>query len=125
MIRLPRPRFPRGFLTRQHGPQAIQIGDHAAIDVFVKGKQPRLVTEELADGDRLLALLREFRPVPADRRFVIKPAAGMGEGHRHRGEPLGGGPDEDHGVLLPQLARPLVPNASPEVDHFLGAGSGR
>src|SRR5206468_7177866 len=71
MIRLPRPRLPRGFLTRQDDRKAIEVGDYAPIDGLVKGKQPSLVTEELADRDLLLRLLCELRPVPAYRRLVF------------------------------------------------------
>ena len=63
VIRLPRSGLPRGLLTRQHDRQAIEIGDDAAIDRLVEREQPRLVRQELADGDSLLALLRELRPV--------------------------------------------------------------
>lgn len=51
-------RFPRGFLTRQHDRQAIEVGDDAAIDGLVEREEPRLVCQELADGDSLFALLR-------------------------------------------------------------------
>jgi hypothetical protein len=82
------------------------------------------VSQELADGDLFLALLRELRPVPADRRFVVDPAARMGNGQRHRRQALGGRVDEDHGVPLPRLARRLVSDAAPHVDDLFASEVG-
>ena len=75
VIGLTRARFPRGFLTSEHDRQAIQVGDHAAIDGLIEGEQPRLVREELADRDPLFALLRELGPVRGDSLFVVEPAS--------------------------------------------------
>ncbi len=119
MIGLTRPRLPCRLLTGEHDRQAIQIGDHAAIDGLIEGEQPRLVREELADGDLLFALLRELGPVPGDPLFVVEPAAGVGDREGHRGQALGGRVDEHHGVPLPRLACPLVANTAPEVDDLL------
>ena len=121
VIGLTRPRFPCRLLASEHDRQAIQIGDHAAIDGLIKGKQPRLVGEELADSDLPFALLRELGPVSGDSLFVIEPAAGMGDRQGHGGQALGGRVDEHHGAPLPRLACPLVPNTAPEVDDLLAA----
>ena len=121
MIRLPRSGLPRGFLTRQHDRQAIEIGDDAAIDGLVDREQPCLVCQELADGDALFALLRELRPVRAHAFFVVEPAARVGDGERHRGQALGGRVDDHHRVLLPRLARLLVADTAPEIDDLLAA----
>ena len=121
VIGLPRARFPRGFLTGQHDRQAIEVGDEAAIDGLVEHVQPCLVCQELADGDSLFALLRELRPVRAHPFLVVEPAAGVGDRQRHRGQPLGGRVDDDHGVLLPRLAGLLVSDAAPEVNDLLAA----
>ena len=56
-----------------------------------------------------------------DPLFVVEPAAGVGEGQGHGGQALGGRVDDDHGVLLPRLARLLVADAAPEVDDLLAA----
>ena len=82
VIGLTRSGLPRGFLPGEDDCEAIQVGDHAAIDGFLKGKQPRLVGKQLADGDLLFPLLRELRPVPGHPLFVIEPAARVGEGDR-------------------------------------------
>ena len=124
VIGLTRPGFPRGLLTGEHDGQAIQVGDHAPIDGLVEREQPRLVGEQLADGDLLFAVLRELGPVRGDPLFVVEPAARVGEGEGHGGQALRGRVDEHHGVLLPRLARPLVPDAAPEVDDLLAAEIG-
>ena len=48
----------------------------------------------------------------------------MGDRQGHGGQSLGGRVDEDHGVPLPRLASPLVPEAAPEVDDLLAAAIG-
>jgi hypothetical protein len=69
VIGLPRPGLPRGFLTREHDREVIQVGDDALIDGLVEGEEPGLVGEELADGDFLFSLLRELgSPVRLLRR---------------------------------------------------------
>ena len=75
--------------------------------------------EELADGDVVLALLRELRPVPAHPLLVVEPAARVGDGHGHRRQPLGRRVDDDHRVPLPGLTRLLVSDSAPEVDDLL------
>ena len=124
VIGLPRPGLPRGLLARQHDRQPIEVGDEAAIDRLVEREQPRLVREELADGDALLALLRELRPVPAHPLLVVEPAARVGHRHGHRRQPLGGRVDDDHGVSLPGLASLLVSDSAPEIDDLLAAAIG-
>ena len=51
VVGLPRSRFPCGLLAGEDDREAIEVGDHAAIDGLVEREQPRLVGEELADGD--------------------------------------------------------------------------
>ena len=48
VIALPRPRLPRGLLTRQHDRQPIEVGDEVAIDGLVEREQPSLVRKQLA-----------------------------------------------------------------------------
>src|SRR5262249_37185453 len=118
VIRLPRSGLPRGFLTRQDDRQPIEIDDDAAIDGLVDGEQTGLVCQELADGDALFALLPELRPVRTHPFVVVEPTARVGNGERHSGQALGGRMDDHHRVLLPRLARQLVPDTAPEVDDF-------
>jgi len=113
--------FPRRPVTGHDRRQLVRVRDNAPVDWFVKGKQTGLVRKELPYGDVLLAVLGEFRPVAADALLVVEPAAGVGDGQRHRRQTLGGRVDEDHGVRLPRFARLLVADAAPEVDHFLAA----
>jgi hypothetical protein len=77
------------------------------------------VSEELADGNLFLALLREFRPVRAHPFFVVEPAARVGNGQGHCGQALGSRVDDYHGVLFPGLARLLISNTAPEINHLL------
>ena len=121
VIGLTRSGLPRGFLPGEHDREAIQVGDHAAIDGFLKGKQSRLMREQLADGDLLFPLLRELGPVPGHPLFVIEPAPRVREGERHRGQTLRGRVDDHHRVLLPGLAGLLVADAAPQIDDLLAA----
>jgi hypothetical protein len=110
---------PRRLLARQNDRQTIQVRDHVSVDRLVQRVQPRLVREELADGDRVLALLRELRPVAAHTFLVVEPATRVGDGEGHRGQALRGRVDDDHRVLLPRLTGSRVPNAAPQIDHLL------
>jgi hypothetical protein len=121
VIGQPRSGLPCRFLTRQHAGETIEIGDEAAIERIVQRIQPGLVCEELPDGDSLFAPLREFRPIRAHPFVVVEPAAGMRDGERHRGEPLGGREDDYHRVLLPRFAGLLVADPAPEVDDLLAS----
>ena len=51
VIGLTRPGSHAGLLSGEHDREAIQVGNHAAIDGFLDGEQSRLVGEQLADGD--------------------------------------------------------------------------
>ena len=53
VIGLPRARFPCRFLACQHDGQTIEVGDEAARHGLVEHVQPRLVCQELANGDPL------------------------------------------------------------------------
>ena len=121
VIGLPGAGFPRRLLARHHRGQPIRVRDHAAIDGLVEGKQTRLVSQELAHGDRLLAVLRELGPVRGDPLVVVQPAARVRDGQGHRRQALGGRVDDDHRVPFPGLTRWPVPDAAPEVDDLLAA----
>ena len=102
VIGLARARLPRGFLTRQHNCQAIEVSDDRAIDRLVEREQSCLVRQELADRDSLFSLLRELRPVRAHPFLVVEPTPRMGDGKRHRGQALGGRVHNHHRVLSPK-----------------------
>src|SRR5687768_9502381 len=42
-------RLPCGRLPREHDREPIEVGDHAAVDRLLKGKQPCLMGEQLTD----------------------------------------------------------------------------
>ena len=119
VIGLPRARLPGRFLASQHDRQPIEVGDQTPVRLLIEGKQTRLMRQQLADGDSLLALLGELRPVGGDAFLVVEPAPGMGERQRHRRQALGGRVDENHGVLFPRLAGRLVPHTAPQVNDLL------
>ena len=121
VIGLSRARLPCRLVTSHHRREPVQVGDDAAINGFVESEQTSLVREELAHGDRLLAVLRELGPVRRDPLVVIQPAARVGDREGHRRQALGGRVDDDHRVALPRVARHLVPNTAPEIDDFLAA----
>jgi len=104
--------------------EAIEFADEASIDRLVEREQACLMCQELADSDSLLAVLRELWPVRAYPLFVVEPSARVGNGERHRGQPLCGRVDQRHRVLLPRLTGPLVTNPAPQVDDFLAALKG-
>ena len=62
-------------LPRQHVRQPIEIGDEYPVERNVEREQAGLMGEQLADGDVLFPMLREFRPVRTDALVVIEPAA--------------------------------------------------
>ena len=87
VVRLSRARFPRRRLPRHHRGQAIEVGDGVAIDRLVEREQAGLMRQQLADGDPLLALLRELRPVrgrPARRSRATR-ASGRAPASSRRG----------------------------------------
>ena len=124
VIRLPRARRPRRLLPGEHDRESIQIRDETAVDRHIEREERGLMREQLPDGDRRLALLCEHRPVRGHGRLVVEPAPRMRKGHRHRGEALRGGVDEDHRVRLPRLARSLVPHAAPQIDDLFAVEVG-
>jgi hypothetical protein len=121
VIRLTRPRLPCRLLTGEHDRESVEVGHNAPIDGLIKREQPGLVSQQMPDGQALLALLRELGPVPAYALVVVEPAAGMSDGHRHCGQPLGGRVDDHHAVPLPRVACPFVPDPAPQVDDLRSA----
>src|SRR6516162_118985 len=90
VIRLPGPRLPRRFLTREDDRKAVEVGDNASVHGLIERKQACLMRQELADGDSLLALLRELRPVSTDTFLEVEPPARVGDSERHGGQTFGG-----------------------------------
>ena len=93
--------------------------------MLVEQDEPRLVPEQLAHGDRVLAVLRELGPVARDRRVVVEPAARVRDRQRHRREALGAGHDDDHRVLVPRRVAVGRAAAAPQIDDLLAAPVGR
>src|SRR5262245_15453808 len=118
VIGLPGTRFPGRLLSREHDSESIEVADQAARHRLVEDVQSSLVCQQLPDGDSVLAVLRELRPVRGYSLFVVEPAAGMRNRKRHRRQALGGRVDDHHGVLLPWLAGLFVSHAAPEVDDL-------
>jgi len=58
VVGLARPRLPRRLLTGKDDREPIQVGDDTGIDGLVEREKPRLVSEQLAHGDLVFALLR-------------------------------------------------------------------
>ena len=75
--------------------------------------------EELSDRGGLLAGLRELRPVGGDVFVEVEEPAAVGDRHRGGRHALGGGPDSDQGVVLPQLRALLVAKPAPDIDDEL------
>jgi hypothetical protein len=75
VVCLPGPGRPRGLLPRENNGQLIEVCNIIATDGFVDCKQAGLMGEELPNGDALLPLLRELRPVRAHALLVIEQAA--------------------------------------------------
>src|SRR6516225_9954705 len=90
VIRLPGSRLPRWFLTREDDRKAVKVGDNGSVHALIERKQAGLMRQELADGDSLLAILRELRPVNTYAFFEVEPAARVGDGERHSGQTFGG-----------------------------------
>lgn len=75
VIPLPRSRLPGRAVACHHRREAIEVRHHAPVHGLVEGEQPHLVREQLPDGDVLLPVLRELRPVSRDAGVVVQPTA--------------------------------------------------
>jgi hypothetical protein len=106
-------------VANHHRRQSVEIGHRAAVHRLVEGEEARLMTQQLAHGDLVLAVLGELGPVGRDPLVVVQPAARVGDGQRHRRKTLGRGMDYHHRVALPRLVRLLVADAAPEIDDLL------
>ncbi len=81
--------------------------------------EPRLVRQDLTDGDVRLAGATELRPVAGHPIVVIEQAAIHHHVQQRGGDALGGRKAGGHRVARPRLAR-LVADPAPEV-HYAGA----
>ncbi len=52
--------------------ETVEVGNRPAVDMRIKRKEAGLMGEQLSDRCPFLAPLREFRPVAADRLFVVE-----------------------------------------------------
>ena len=118
MICLARAGLPSGFLRGHDLRQPIQVGNDTPVHRLIKGKEPRLMRQELPHCGCFLALLREFRPIRTYALLKVQPSPRMGKRHGHGRQPLGSREDEDHRVLFPRLAGRLIANAPPQIDHL-------
>src|SRR5713226_5500609 len=89
VIAMTRAGFPRGFSTRQDRRQHIRIRQDCRGQRFVDTGDTCLVSQQLADRDMPLAVLRKLRPVARDGRIIIEQTARMSQGHREGGETFG------------------------------------
>ena len=119
VVPVPRSRLPRRLLPREHTGDRVEVTQVLEAQRLVDPNQPRFVTEELAHGDRALAVLGELGPVLGDRRVVVDPAARVRDGNRHRRQTLGRRVDDDHRVLVPRCVAGGRAAATPQVDHLL------
>src|SRR6185436_7785377 len=76
------PGRPGRSLTREHARYVVEVAERLDRQLLVEQDEPRLVAEELAHGDGVLAVLGEFGPVARDRRVVVEPAARVRYGQR-------------------------------------------
>ena len=104
-------------LAGQHPPEPVEVAEDVQIERGVDDGQPGLVSEQASDGDVLLAVCGELGPVAGHRLVELEQAAGMGDGHRHRRQPLGRREHADQGVALPRTCSLPIAVAAPQVDH--------
>ena len=81
--------------------------------------EPGLMCEQHAHGDRVLAVLRELRPVRRDRRVEVELAARDEHVRAQRGGALGARPDHADRVAFPRPPGRGVGAPAPEVDDRL------
>ena len=60
VIGLPRPRLQGRRLAGRHRCESIEVGDDAGIDRLIEGKEPRLVRQQLTDGEGVDLRRRAF-----------------------------------------------------------------
>src|SRR6266511_3904509 len=65
-------RTPERFLTSQRVDHELPVVEAAGRQGFPDGRQPRLVAQQVADQDAVLAVLGELRPVRRDRSIDIE-----------------------------------------------------
>src|SRR6266508_4063764 len=110
-------RTPERFLTSQRVDHELPVVEAAGRQGFPDGRQPRLVAQQVADQDAVLAVLGELRPVRRDRSIDIELAARREQVRAQRHRALGGRPYVADRVLGPWLVRPGGP--APQIDHCL------
>ena len=118
VVAVARARLPRRLLRRDRRADAVEVEQVVEVEALVDRAQSRLVREQLAHGDALLAGRAELRPVLRHGRVVVEQAAAVGDGDRHRRDALGGREHRDERVLLPRRLRHAVAVAAPQVDDL-------
>ena len=88
VVAVARPRLPERRLAGDGVGQAVEVGEQIGVERLVDHGQARLVAEQLAHRDLVLARLGELRPVGRHALVVVEPAARMGERQRHRRQPF-------------------------------------
>ena len=107
---------PEGRLRGERTGHQFPVVERARRKFVSHGGQASLVAEQHPGTDRLLAVARELRPVPAHRGIEVKVAA-VGKDVRAQGRrPLGARPDDDRGVLVPGAAGFHLGGAAPQID---------
>lgn len=114
-------RLPQRLLVLDRAGHRRPFGDLVEAEHPVEGGDSRAVPEDHAAGDVLLALLRELRPVPADRGVEIQLPFLREEMGTEAHESLGAGEDRDDGVLFPRAPGPRVRDPAPQVDDLASA----
>ena len=117
MIAVPGAGTPGGFLRREDARETVQVGDLRETHGPVEAGQPRLVIDQLAHGDRILAVRGELRPVLRHRLLVVEQALGDRGGDGEGRHALGGGEDRHDRVLLPRQRAPAIAEAGPQINH--------
>src|SRR5436305_3140416 len=82
VIAMTRTRFPHRLSTRQDRRQHIRIRQESWGQWFVDTAETCLVSQQLADGDMPLAVVRKLRPVARDGCIILEQTARMSQGHR-------------------------------------------
>ncbi|MNE29056.1 hypothetical protein D3C80_1225240 [compost metagenome] len=86
---------------------------------LAQGRQARLMAQQLAQGDGLLAGCGELRPITRYGRVQLQLALGDQLQDRHCRECLGAGKQIGDGVAVPGTAGVLVCSTGPQVQHGL------
>ena len=119
MVPVARARFPKRCFLRECGRDPLPVVETAFGYRLPHRRYGRLVVEEHAHGDGVLAVLRKLRPVLLDRRIQVQLPAVDQDVRAERSGALGAGPNRAHRVRCPGPAALGFGQAGPEVDDRL------